>query len=58
MSYQGYTLEESYPSAEMQSVYLAAPDDWAKKRRFSLFSQIMVKAKNLSFGVNSDPIQV
>ena len=28
--YPGYSLEESYPSAEMQSVYSTAPVDWAK----------------------------
>ena len=28
MSYLEYTLGESYPSAEMQSVYSTAPADW------------------------------
>ena len=30
MSHPGHTLEESYPSAEMQSVYSIVPADWAK----------------------------
>ena len=29
VSYPGYSLEELYPSAEMQSAYSAAPADWA-----------------------------
>ena len=29
MSYSGYKLGESYPSAEMQSVYSSTPADWA-----------------------------
>ena len=29
MSYLGYLLRESYPSAEMQSMSSAAPTDWA-----------------------------
>ena len=29
MSYTGHSLREPYPSAEMQSVYSEAPDDWA-----------------------------
>ena len=32
MSYPGHSLEELYPSAEMESVYSAAPADWATKR--------------------------
>ena len=28
VSYPGHSLEESYPSAEMQSVYSIAPVDW------------------------------
>ena len=28
MSYPGHSLGESYPSAETQSVYSAAPADW------------------------------
>ena len=30
MSYQEHSLGESYPSAEIQSVYFAAPSNWAK----------------------------
>ena len=30
VSYPGHSLEESYPSAEKQSVYFTAPADWAK----------------------------
>ena len=30
VSYTGLSLGESYPSAQMQSVYSAAPIDWAK----------------------------
>ena len=30
MSYPGYLLMESYPSAEMQSVYSTAPANWAE----------------------------
>ena len=30
MSFQGQTLGESYPTAEMQSPYFIAPADWAK----------------------------
>ena len=30
MPYPGHSLGESYPLAEMQSVYSAAPADWAK----------------------------
>ena len=29
LSYPGHLFEGSYPSAEMQFVYSAAPDDWA-----------------------------
>ena len=29
MSYLGHSLEESYPSSEMKSVYSTAPADWA-----------------------------
>ena len=29
VSYQEYTLGESYASAEMQSMYLTAPAEWA-----------------------------
>ena len=29
MSYPGHSLGDSYPSAEMQSVYSTAPADWA-----------------------------
>ena len=29
VSYPGHSLRVSYPSAEMQSVYSVAPDDWA-----------------------------
>ena len=29
VSYAGHSLGESYPSAEMQSVYSTAPADWA-----------------------------
>ena len=29
VSYPGHFLRESYPSAEMQSVYSTAPADWA-----------------------------
>ena len=29
MSYPGHLLGESYPSAEMQSVYSTVPADWA-----------------------------
>ena len=28
-SYLGHSFEESYPTAEMQSVYSASPADWA-----------------------------
>ena len=31
LSYPGYLLEESYPSAETQSVYSATPADWDQK---------------------------
>ena len=35
VSYTGHSLKESYPSAEMQSVYSTAPADWATlKQRF------------------------
>ena len=30
VSYLGHLLRESYPSAEMQSVYSTAPADWAQ----------------------------
>ena len=30
LSYPGHSLGESYPSAEMQSVYSVAPADWAR----------------------------
>ena len=30
VTYPGHMLEESYPSAEMQSVYSVAPANWAK----------------------------
>ena len=32
MSYPGYWFGESYPSAEIQSVYFLAPTDWALDR--------------------------
>ena len=31
VSYPGHFLGESYPSAEMQSMYTTAPADWATK---------------------------
>ena len=31
VSYIGHSLGESYPSAEMQSVYSTAPADWASE---------------------------
>ena len=31
ISYPGHLLEESYPSAEMQSVYFTATADWARQ---------------------------
>ena len=31
VSYLGHSLRESYPSAETQSVYSTAPDNWARK---------------------------
>ena len=44
VSYQGHSLQESYPSAEVQSVYSTALADWANivtgrelKRKRSLF---------------------
>ena len=30
MSYLGHSLEESYPSAKLRSMYSTAPVDWAK----------------------------
>ena len=30
MSYLGHSLKESYPAAELQSVYSTAPTDWVK----------------------------
>ena len=30
VSYSGHSLEESYPSVEMQSVYSAVPANWAR----------------------------
>ena len=33
VSYPGHSLGMFYPSAEMQSVYSAAPADWAKGRK-------------------------
>ena len=33
LSYSGHSLEESYPSAEMQSVYSTAPADWAREEK-------------------------
>ena len=32
VSYPGHLLGESYPSAEVQSVYFTAPAEWAIKR--------------------------
>ena len=37
MSYIGHSLEESYPSAEMQSVYSAAPANWDKNKMADIF---------------------
>ena len=34
VSYPGYSLEKFYPSAEKQSVYSAAPADWASPGSF------------------------
>ena len=34
MSYPGHLLGESYPSAEIQLVYSAAPANWAKTVQF------------------------
>ena len=31
MSYPGHSMGESYPSAEMQSVYFTAPAKWAEE---------------------------
>ena len=33
VSYPGHLLEESYPSAEMQSVYCTAQADWAQNEQ-------------------------
>ena len=41
VSYLGYSLEESYPSVEMQSMYSAAPADWA-----TLFGSQSYEVKN------------
>ena len=40
VSYPGHLLEESYPSAEMQLVYSAAPADRAMFAPVSLFNGI------------------
>ena len=37
VSYPGQTLEESYPSEEMQSVYSTAPADWARACNINYF---------------------
>ena len=37
MSYPGHSLEESYPTAEMQLVYSTAPADWAREGFVRLF---------------------
>ena len=34
--YPGHSLEESYPSAEMQSVYSTAPADWVSDRNIEI----------------------
>ena len=39
VSYPGLSLEGSYPSAEVQSVYSTAPADWA----ITYFSIVIVK---------------
>ena len=33
VSYPGHLLGQSYPSAEMQSLYSAAPADWATQNK-------------------------
>ena len=48
MSHSGYSLEESYPSAEMQSIYSAAPFDRASKERKLIFKVSLCSVKILS----------
>ena len=42
VSCAGHSLEESYPSAEMPSVYSAAPADWAILKMEEYLSKIEI----------------
>ena len=39
VSYPGHSLEESYPSAEIQSVNSATPTDWAWNKKVHTISK-------------------
>ena len=44
--YLGHSLEESYPSAEIQLVYSAAPAEWAKyQTKMTAYLQMMQERK-------------
>ena len=47
VSYPGHSLGESYPSAEMQSVYFTAPINWAKNIWVTVISWDVVVVKDL-----------
>ena len=52
VSYQGHSLGESYPFAEMQSVYSAAPADWAVRSIINLSNFMIDKeVMNINFNV-------
>ena len=51
VSYPGYLLRESYPSAEMQSVYSTVPADWVirfwgiQHKRWTMHKQCVLERK-------------
>ena len=51
ISYPGHSLEESYSSAEKQSVYSTAPANWADSFWDSLISWFFSKLTTLSVGL-------
>ena len=58
VSYPGHSLGESYPSAEMQSVYSTAPADWATGVVWFLYIQAYHKHINLHELFNAKTNQV
>ena len=57
-SYLGHSFEESYPSAERQSVYSIAPADWSAYKLIKLFFWIFFLISVLEIRPNERNIRV